>query len=86
MHPLHWQQKTSPGKQKPHSIQKGHEAAKAHGFDPADYVMPTDVAALLDDGWHVDLDERRLREVPVGAGSEHTHDVVLRARRLTEAS
>ena len=61
------------------------EAAKAHGFDPADYVMPTDVAALLDDGWELSFDERRLRELPVGAGSEHTHDVVLRARRLSEA-
>lgn len=57
------------------------EAAKAHGFDPADYVMPADVAALLDDGWVVEVDERRARDVPAGAGSGHTHDVVLRARR-----
>ena len=57
------------------------EAAKAHGFDPADYVMPADVAALLDDGWVVEVDERRARDVPAGAGSGHTHDLVLRARR-----
>ncbi|VEG55007.1 type 11 methyltransferase [Mycolicibacterium aurum] len=57
------------------------EAAKAHGFDPADYVMPTDVAALLDDGWEIEVDERRVRDVPAGGGSGHTHDVVLRARR-----
>lgn len=58
------------------------EAAKAHGFDPADYVMPADVAALLDDGWDVEVDERRIRDVPAGAGSGHTHDEVLRARRV----
>jgi SAM-dependent methyltransferase len=58
------------------------EEAKSHGFDPADYVSPTDVAALLDDDWQVRFDERRPREVPVGAGSQHTHNVVLRARRL----
>lgn len=55
--------------------------AKAHGFDPADYVSPSDVAAVLDDDWQVEVDESRPREVPVGAGSHHTHDVVLRARR-----
>jgi SAM-dependent methyltransferase len=58
------------------------EAAKSHGFDPADYVSPTDIAALLGDDWQVRIDERRPREAPAGAGSQHTHDVVLRARRL----
>jgi SAM-dependent methyltransferase len=57
------------------------EEAKAHGFDPADYVSPGDVAALLDDGWQVSFDERRPRHVSGGAGARHTHDVVLRARR-----
>lgn len=52
------------------------------GFDPADYVSPSDVAAVLGDDWQFDLDERRPRQAPVtGAGSHHTHDVVLRARR-----
>jgi SAM-dependent methyltransferase len=58
------------------------EQAKAHGFDPAGYVSPADVAGLLDEDWQVTLDPRRPREVTVGAGAHHTHDVVLRARRL----
>jgi hypothetical protein len=58
------------------------EEAKSHGFDTADYVGHTDVAALLGDDWPVRIDERRPREAPVGAGPRHTHDAVLRARRL----
>lgn len=60
------------------------ELAKAHGVDPADYVGHEDVAALLDDGWDVEVDERRARDVVTGAGAHHTHDLVLRARRLLE--
>ena len=53
------------------------------GFDPADYVWPSMVAALLDDDWQVEVDEQRPRVVPEGgAGAHHTADVVLRARRL----
>ena len=53
------------------------------GFDPADYVWPAMVAALLDEGWEVELDEQRPRIAPDGgAGAHHTDDVVLRARRL----
>jgi SAM-dependent methyltransferase len=59
------------------------EEAKAHGFDPNDYVLPPNVAALFGDDWDVTVDERRPRDVPAGAGSQHTHDVVLRARRLS---
>ncbi len=55
--------------------------AKANGFDPADYMSPADVAVLLDDSWHVEVDETRPRHVSGGAGSHHTHDIVLRARR-----
>ena len=52
------------------------------GFDPADYVWPSMVAALLDDEWHVEVDEQRPRTAPPGgAGAHHTDDVVLRARR-----
>ena len=58
------------------------EAAKAHGFDPDDYVSPADVATLLDDRWHVEVNERRARHVTGGAGAHHTHDLVLRARHL----
>ena len=55
-----------------------------HGeFDPADYVWPKMVAALLDDAWQVEVDEQRPRVAPEGgAGAHHTDDVVLRARRL----
>ncbi|MFD8204952.1 class I SAM-dependent methyltransferase [Streptomyces sp. NPDC059695] len=53
------------------------------GFDPADYVWPSRVAALLDDDWVVEVDEQRPRVSPEGgAGAHHTDDVVLRARRL----
>jgi len=53
------------------------------GFDPADYVWPSMVAALLDDDWVVEVDEQRPRIAPDGgAGAHHAEDVVLRARRL----
>ncbi|NEA53100.1 class I SAM-dependent methyltransferase [Streptomyces sp. SID13666] len=53
------------------------------GFDPADYVWPQMVAALLDDDWEVEVDEQRPRLAPDGgAGAHHTDDLVLRARRL----
>ncbi|RRO20627.1 methyltransferase domain-containing protein [Saccharopolyspora rhizosphaerae] len=49
-------------------------------FDPAEYVQPGDLAALLDDDWEVELDEVRPR---TGEGKQgHPHDVVLKARRL----
>jgi SAM-dependent methyltransferase len=58
------------------------EQAAAHGFDPADYVSPADVAAHLDGRWRIEVDERRPRHVDGGAGAHHTHDLVLRALRL----
>ncbi|TFD85135.1 class I SAM-dependent methyltransferase [Cryobacterium serini] len=58
------------------------EEAAAHGFHADDYVGPAQIAALLDDSWQVEVDETRPRHVATGAGSHHTHDVVLRARRL----
>ncbi|MBB6438565.1 class I SAM-dependent methyltransferase [Streptomyces candidus] len=52
-------------------------------FDPADYVWPSMVTALLTDGWKVEVNEERPRVAPEGgAGAHHTHDLVLRARRL----
>lgn len=59
------------------------EQAEAHGCNPDDYVSPADVAVLLDDRWHIEVNEIRPRNVTSGAGSAHTHDIVLRARRLT---
>ena len=59
------------------------EQARAHGFDPDDYVTPGDVAALLDGTWRVEANEIRERSVTAGAGSHHTHDLVLRARRVS---
>jgi len=62
-----------------HNLETAHE----HGFDPAEYVAPADVAALLDEDWAVEVDEVRPRTVPAsGGGTQHSHDVVLRARRL----
>ena len=58
------------------------EQAKDHGFDPVDYVSPADVAALLDERWRVEVDQRRPRHIDGGAGAHHTHDLVLRALRL----
>jgi SAM-dependent methyltransferase len=62
------------------------EHARSRGFDPADYVSPADVAALLDDGWQVEVDERRPRRVAGGSGAHHQHDLVLVARRRADAS
>ena len=56
------------------------EHAKAHGFDPDDYLTVDEVAADLGPGWAVDVHERREREVSGGAGAHHHEDVVLRAR------
>jgi SAM-dependent methyltransferase len=61
------------------------EVAEAHGFNPADYVSPGDVAALLDETWQVAFDSRRARDVPTGAGAGHAYDVVLRAQRTPHA-
>jgi len=66
-----------------HHAPSGKEEAGAHGFNPDDYVSPADVAALLDDRWHIEVNETRPRHVTGGAGAAHTHDIVLRARRLT---
>lgn len=52
-----------------------------HGFNPADYVGPWDMAALLGDQWVVVANETRPRNVTVGAGAGHTEDVVLIAHR-----
>jgi len=66
-----------------HHCPPSKEQAHAHRFNPEDYVYPDDVAALLDDKWRIEVDETRPRNVTTGAGSHHTQDIVLRARRLT---
>lgn len=53
-----------------------------HGFDPEYYYQPADVAELLDDDWTVLVNETRPRTTPPPEGTSHTHDTVLRARRL----
>ena len=55
------------------------EHAKEHGFDPADYVSPEDVAAELDDHWAIEVNERRPRTISGGGGAHNDTDVVLRA-------
>ncbi|WP_459755417.1 class I SAM-dependent methyltransferase [Streptomyces sennicomposti] len=63
----------------------GMDAQHAHdsGFDPADYVWPSMVAASLTDDWVVEVDEVRPRVIPDGgAGAHHADDLVFRARRL----
>jgi hypothetical protein len=58
------------------------EQARAHGFDPAEYLALADIRAGLDDAWDVETDERRARKVAASsAGAHHTQDLVLRARR-----
>lgn len=59
------------------------EPVRDDGFDPADYVWPASVAAMLDDDWVVELNVERPRVAPDGgAGAHHAADLVLRARRL----
>jgi SAM-dependent methyltransferase len=53
-----------------------------HGFDPSDYYQPDDIARLLDRSWTVLSNETRPRTAPTPAGTDHTHDTVLRAQRL----
>ena len=50
-------------------------------FDPADWVQPDDLAHELQDGWIVETHETRPRPGEHHAGSPHSHDVVLRARK-----
>ncbi|WP_326796296.1 methyltransferase domain-containing protein [Streptomyces sp. NBC_01808] len=51
------------------------------GFDPADYYQPGDIAELLAPAWDILVHETRPRTTPPSAGTRHTHDAVLRARR-----
>ena len=53
-----------------------------HGVNPADYVGPWHIAPLLDDGWEIEINERRARHLTAGAGAHHSEDVILVARRV----
>lgn len=57
----------------------GSEEAKAHGFDPEDFLSPDDVEAAIRDSWDVTTFERRSREIDGGSGAHHVEDIVLRA-------
>ncbi len=46
--------------------------AKAHGFDPTDYVGPADVVALLGEAWLIE-DQERPCKITAGAGAHHNH-------------
>ncbi len=59
------------------------EQLRARGIEPEDYVSLSDIAALLDGKWRIEVNGTRSRHVTSGAGSHHTDDVILRARRLT---
>jgi SAM-dependent methyltransferase len=51
------------------------------GFDPVDYYQPGDIVRLLDQHWTVLVNEIRPRAASAPAGTQHTHDAVLRAQR-----
>lgn len=62
-----------------------HVGGAARGFDPADFIMPNDVAAALDHRWVVEVHETRPRLRPLPPEAKHVHDIVLRARRVAGA-
>jgi SAM-dependent methyltransferase len=57
------------------------ERAKAHGFDPADYVGTDDLISALGAEWEVEVDAERERRVTSGRGADHHLDRVVRIRR-----
>lgn len=65
----------------------GHHLADMRGhehdsdFDPDAYYQPSDIAALLGDGWTVEVDETRPRTAEAPPGTHHVNDDVLKARR-----
>lgn len=57
------------------------EVAESHGFDPDNYLEPTDLADHLDSDWVIEVLETRERASPSSDRSPHSEDVVLRATR-----
>jgi SAM-dependent methyltransferase len=64
-----------------HADFKEHDPNR-HTFNPAQYVGPWDLAAMLGEGWSIEVDETRPRNLTDGAGAGHSEDVVLVARRV----
>jgi SAM-dependent methyltransferase len=58
-----------------------HDPADLDGHAQHEFYLPDDVAALLDDGWEIRVNETRARTTPPPPGTPHVHDVVLRAHR-----
>ena len=57
------------------------ERAKAHGFDPSDYLAHDDVAGLFGTDWDVTIERERPRDIPAGIDGQHTHDDIVVARK-----
>jgi hypothetical protein len=60
---------------------RDHRHATDHGFDPDDYVQIEYIVERLDDSWEIQVLQSQPRNT-VEATTPHTHDTVLRARRL----
>ena len=51
-------------------------------FCQEDWVQPADIAPALGEGWSVEVHETRPRPGEHHEGSPHSHDVVVRARKI----
>ena len=57
----------------------GSDQARRSGFDPADYVMPSDAHAALIKDWDIRSTRDAPAHVTTGAGVAHNFDLVLKA-------
>ncbi len=58
------------------------EQARAHGFEPDDYLGYEQIRALLGADWQVLVDARSPRSVTTGRGAHHVDDLIVVARKL----
>jgi SAM-dependent methyltransferase len=65
-----------------HRARGVHVGSAGRGFDPAEFVMPNDVATALDHRWVVEVHDTRPRPGPLPPEAGHVNDIVLRARRV----